>query len=594
MAWPNLFTRRRRTKRPRSAFIRVGRLEALEPRVLLAADIALDTVADGLASPVVATHANDGSGRMFIAEQGGAIRIIRDGAVDPTLLLNLGAGGLNRIVTGGERGLLGLAFHPDFALSDATGEGKFYVYYSAPATLGGNHDSVVSEFQISTDPDVADSDSERELLRFNQPFSNHNAGDLHFGPDDGLLYISSGDGGAGGDPQNNAQDLSNLLGKILRIDVEGDNGPGGRYGIPASNPFVGQASARAEIYAYGLRNPYRFSFDDGPDDPGLSDRLFVGDVGQGAFEEVNLVTSGGNYGWRIREGAHPFNTNDPDPGDLIDPIAEYANDATVNAVIGGFVYRGSAFPALEGRYIFGDLLGKLFVLDEESTGFVLSELEVEGGNPGSIIGFGEDEAGELYVLTFSQLLSIRAVDHPWRNLTEPLDVNGDGSVSPLDALVVINELNARQISDDTGRLPLPPTPPQTPPPFYDVTGDDFATSLDALVVINFLNDDEASGEGEATDLLSIAPFATPFSPSSPPSCEANRGSGAAACRSTDIDPVNAKSYPVEASRQGAGFQSERLWHSRRVRSVLFASSPDLIPDLISDGLLHDIAVARRP
>jgi glucose/arabinose dehydrogenase len=161
-----------------------------------------------------------------------------------------------------------------------------------------------------------DPNSERELLRFRQPFSNHNGGDLHFGPDDGLLYISTGDGGSGGDPQNNAQDLFSLLGKILRLDVAGSNGPGGQYGIPASNPFVDQPAVRDEIYAYGLRNPYRFSFDDGAAGAATVDRLFAGDVGQAAFEEVDLILAGGNYGWRIREGAHPFNSNDPDPGNL--------------------------------------------------------------------------------------------------------------------------------------------------------------------------------------------------------------------------------------------------------------------------------------
>lgn len=382
--------------------------EQLEDRMLLAADVQLQLrpVVAGLSAPVVATHAGDGSGRMFIAEQSGAIRVLQQGTLAPTPFLNLGAGGLNRIVTGGERGLLGLAFHPDFAAAGAPGAGRFYVYYSAPRTLGGNHDSVISEFRVSNDPNRADVASERELLRFSQPFSNHNGGDIHFGPDDGLLYISTGDGGSGGDPLNAAQDLSNLLGNILRIDVLGTNAPNQRYGIPASNPFVNVPNVRPEIYAYGLRNPFRFSFDDGPV-PEAADRLFAGDVGQFRWEEVDLITSGGNYGWRIREGAHPFNTTDPNPGGLIDPIAEYPNDNTTDSVIGGYVYRGDDFPALYGRYIFGDLTGRMFLLDETEPGnFQLEDLVVQGGDPSSIIAFGQDEEGELYVLTFDSMLAI--------------------------------------------------------------------------------------------------------------------------------------------------------------------------------------------
>ncbi len=386
---------------------RCSSLEVLEERVLLAADvqIQLRTVTQDLSAPLVATHADDGSGRMFVAQQGGQIRVVQGSLVSPQPFLDLGGGGLNRVVTGGERGLLGLAFHPDFSSLSAPGRGRFYVYYSAPSSSGGNHDSVVSEFRVSADPNRADVTSERELLRFPQPFSNHNGGDIHFGPDDGLLYVATGDGGSGGDPQNNAQNLTNLLGKILRIDVLGTNASNGQYGIPASNPFVDRSGVRGEIYAYGLRNPYRFSFDDGPT-PESVDRLFAGDVGQFLWEEVDLIESGGNYGWRIREGAHPFNRSDPNPGGLIDPIAEYPNDATTDSVIGGFVYRGSRYPALFGRYLFGDLTGRMFVLEEDDGVFQLSDLEVAGGNPPNIIGFGEDEDGELYVLTFGAMLAI--------------------------------------------------------------------------------------------------------------------------------------------------------------------------------------------
>ena len=426
--------------------------------------------------------------------------MIQDGAALATPFLDLGAGGLDLLETGDERGLLGLAFHPGFATATSPGFGKFYVYYSEPG--GQDHNSVISEFQVSADPNIANANSERMLLRFSQPFSNHNGGDLHFGPDDELLYISTGDGGSGGDPLNNAQNRGNLLGKILRIDVDGTDGPGGEYGIPASNPFRGQSGARDEIYAYGLRNPYRFSFDDGPN-AAAADRLFAGDVGQEAFEEVDLITSGGNYGWRIREGAHPFNQSDPDPGNLTDPIAEYANALDTDAVIGGFVYRGTAHPSLQGKYLFGDLLGKIFLLEEDTPGtFSLVEPNIGGINPvgQGIIGFGQDEAGELYVLTFSSMLAVSVTSVPiWHNAARPLDASNDGEITPVgDVLPLINELNFSVLIDGLGRLPANGS--SQPPPFYDVSGDCLLTAVaDVLPIINHLNSIVAP-EGEFAEV----------------------------------------------------------------------------------------------
>lgn len=493
---PTSSDRRRRFRRGRTLTV-----ERLEQRSLLASvPIELELVTDDLSSPVVATHAGDESGRIFVAQQGGAVRIVQNGQVEANPFLDLGSSGLNRIVSGGERGLLGLAFHPDFETPGSFGEGKFYLYYSAPATFDGDHDSVISEFQVSANPNLADPNSERILLRFNQPFSNHNGGDLHFGPDDGQLYVSSGDGGSGGDPQNNAQNLSSLLGKILRIDVDGNNSSNGQYGIPDSNPFVGQLGAREEIFAYGFRNPFRFSFDDGPTGAASTDRLFAGDVGQSAWEEIDLVTSGGNYGWRIREGQHPFRPNDPNPGNLIDPIAEYPNDQTTDAVIGGFVYRGTRFPQLQGQYLFADLSGKMFGLEQTGDSFSLFELAVQDGNPigQNILAMGQDEAGELYVLTPTSLLAIEAFIPAWQNPVNRLDVNNDTLVSPVaDVLPMINELNRRRLIDSSGRLPEERPSPEL---YYDVNGDGFLTAAgDILLVINFLNQ---SAEPESAESLS--------------------------------------------------------------------------------------------
>lgn len=391
-------------------------------------------------SPTTVVHAGDGSGRLFITDQRGKIYILHDGAIQPVPFLDLSAKLVTERAGFDERGLLGLAFHPDYASDGATGEGRFYVFYSAPspdapgpAANPVDCRSAISEYRVSaTDPNVADPLSERVLLTFNKPQFNHNGGQLAFGPTDGMLYFTTGDGGGSNDNDpghsggsaakpsgglGNAQDLTKILGKMLRIDPLGTNGPGGQYGIPADNPFVladvPGVDERKEIYAYGLRNAWRFSFDSGG-----SHRLFLADVGQGNFEEINLITAGGNYGWRRFEGFADFDATTPAAGPFIAPVAAYAHPNTANpgtlqkigiSVTGGYVYRGGEIPELQGKYVFGDWStsfgvpsGTLLGLEESTPGnFTLSKLDVVGGNPiGRYIpAFGVDEAGEMYVAT---------------------------------------------------------------------------------------------------------------------------------------------------------------------------------------------------
>ena len=332
-------------------------------------------VAEGLPAPTDIQHAGDGSGRLFVVQQSGAIRIIRDGAVLPQPFLDIGS----RVSCCGERGLLGLAFPPGYAES-----GRFYVNYTDTA---GN--TVIAQYRVTENPDVADAASEVPLLTVNQPFANHNGGQLRFGPG-GDLYISTGDGGGAGDTQNNAQRLDTLLGKILRIDVEDEPG---QVRIPPSNPFVDQAGARAEIWAYGLRNPWRISFDRGNGD------LWIADVGQNLYEEVNYQPSssrgGENYGWRLMEGLHCFNPSPCDPQGLALPVVEYDRSNGACSVTGGFVYRGHGSPGLRGTYLYADFCnGRIWGVDHLDTDWT-NRLLLDSDF--LITTFGEDEAGEVYV-----------------------------------------------------------------------------------------------------------------------------------------------------------------------------------------------------
>lgn len=362
-------------------------------------------VGAGFSSPVQVTHAGDSSGRLLVVEQAGRIKVIRDGQHLTTPYLDIHT----RVIFSGERGLLGLAYHPNYAMN-----GYFYVNYthigddSAGIEAGT---TVIARYSVlETDPDVADPGSEQILLVIPQPYNNHNGGQLAFGPD-GYLYIGTGDGGSGGDPENYAQNLDSLLGKILRIDVDAEQG----YNIPPDNPFVNQAGAD-EIWAFGLRNPWRFSFDR------LQGDLYIGDVGQNRMEEISYQaggTPGGlNYGWRCREGALTFSTEPPcdDPAflsTLIDPIAEYGRTEG-RSVTGGFVYRGVEFPAMTGRYFYGDFItGRIWSLyqrDQE----LWSTPELELDTSLNISSFGEDEGGELYLTDYGggTVRKITLVDNP--------------------------------------------------------------------------------------------------------------------------------------------------------------------------------------
>jgi glucose/arabinose dehydrogenase len=386
--------------------------------------VGLELIAEGLTAPLSLAEAPDGTGRLFVIDQTGRIWIIdSEGTLRPEPFLDLSTRMVTLTPNFDERGLLGLAFHPEYASN-----GRLFVYYSAPlrpdGPTGWNHTSHISEFGVSADPDAADPASERILLQVDQPQFNHNAGGLHFGPD-GFLYISLGDGGGANDvglghapDLGNGQDITNLLGSILRIDVNRAS----PYAIPPGNPFVG-AEGRDEIFAYGLRNPYRFSFDLGGDRD-----LLAADVGQNLWEEVNRIELGGNYGWNRKEGTHCFDpqspndppTECPDVGPrgepLIDPVIEYANSRVVPgglgiAVIGGFVYRGSTLPQFNGRYIFGDWStsfaqpdGRLFVATPKRRGlWHIQELNITSSPDGRlghyVVGFGQDSAGEVYLLT---------------------------------------------------------------------------------------------------------------------------------------------------------------------------------------------------
>ncbi len=345
--------------------------------------ISLAVVAGGFVSPVHVTHAGDGSGRIFVVEQAGRIRILDNVAVLPTSFLDLASINPPRLIAGGEQGLLSVAFPPGFAA-----KGHFYVNY----TRAPDGATVVARYRVSAgDANVADPASEAVILTIPQPFANHNGGQLAFGPD-GYLYIGMGDGGSGGDPQNNGQSPGALLGKLLRIDVESGAAP---YAVPPDNPFVGVAGFRPEIWALGLRNPWRFSFDRGTGD------LYIGDVGQNAFEEVDFQPAGSpggqNYGWNIMEGdsCYPPGTAGCNRTGLALPVFVYAHVPECS-VTGGHVYRGSAFPPLQGIYLFGDYCsGRIWGLRRNGTAWDnMGLLTTPALN---ISTFGEDEEGNVYV-----------------------------------------------------------------------------------------------------------------------------------------------------------------------------------------------------
>lgn len=333
--------------------------------------------------PVDLQHPGDGTNRLFVVEQAGTIRVFENDASASSSEVFLDI--QNRVRdAGNEEGLLGLAFHPNFA-----DNGFFYVDYTA----SNPQRTVIARYEVDpSDPDRAVRDSETVLLEVGQPFSNHNGGQIRFGPD-GFLHIALGDGGSGGDPRGNGQDPSTLLGSILRIDVDTPS-EGRAYGIPPDNPFVGnEGGFRGEIYAYGLRNPWRFSFD------AETDQLWAADVGQNAYEEVDLIESGGNYGWNVMEGRHCFSPSTGcDQTGLLLPIHEYSHDLG-QSITGGFVYRGSAVPELQGWYVYADFVsGRIWRLQEEGGEAVENELlDTTSLN---ISSFGVDADDELYFCAF--------------------------------------------------------------------------------------------------------------------------------------------------------------------------------------------------
>lgn len=334
--------------------------------------------------PVDLQHPGDGSNRLFVVEQRGVISVFENdaSASNKTTFLDIQDKVDDR---GNEEGLLGLAFHPDYAAN-----GYFYVNYTVAAE-GGR--TVVSRFEVSQDdPNRADPDSELEILSFAQPYDNHNGGQVSFGPD-GYLYIAVGDGGSGGDPHGHGQDRATLLGSILRIDI--DNQENGRnYGIPEDNPFAGNSEGfREEIYAYGLRNPWRFSFD--PE----TGQLWTADVGQNAYEEIDIIESGRNYGWNIMEGHHCFEPEEGcDRSGLVPPVWEYERDLGIS-VTGGFVYRGPALTQLTGQYIYADYAsGRVWALDNSNPDEPVNTQLLQAGF--SISSFGVDQDNELYLCGF--------------------------------------------------------------------------------------------------------------------------------------------------------------------------------------------------
>jgi glucose/arabinose dehydrogenase len=358
---------------------------------LPAMKIKLKLISKGFTSPVGMASPKDGTNRIFVVEQGGKIKIIKNGALLPTPFLNISdrLDGLN--IAYSEKGLLGLAFHPDYKTN-----GRFFVYYSAPFdNKNFDHKSVLAEFKVSANSDIAQTTG-TTILEIPEPESNHNGGCLQFGKD-GYLYIGVGDGGGAGDKHGsmgNGQNLTTLLGKILRIDVNGKK----PYEVPADNPFVNNTNAKPEIYAYGLRNPWRFSFDK------VTGTLFCADVGQDEWEEVNIIEKGKNYGWRIMEATHCFNpAKNCNTSGLTLPIDEYSHETGIS-ICGGYMYRGKMFPSLHGNYFFSDWSGKMFYLKKQTDaswqrGEVIADDNKTNDMGAKINSMGEDENGEVYIIT---------------------------------------------------------------------------------------------------------------------------------------------------------------------------------------------------
>jgi glucose/arabinose dehydrogenase len=398
-------------------------------------ELRAERVASGLSRPIFITAPPGDTDRLFIVEQNSAkIKILTSGEVLATPFLDISS--LVK-AAGNEQGLLGLAFHPNYGSN-----GFFYLNYTAD-TSG---DTVIARYQVSGgDPNQADPGSKFEIVTIPQPFSNHNGGMLAFGPNDGYLYIGMGDGGAAGDPGDRAQDEGELLGKMLRIDVDS----GSPYAIPLDNPYVGGGDPLDEIWAKGLRNPWRFSFDRQNGD------LYIADVGQSSFEEIDFQpassTGGENYGWRLLEGNQCFNPpSNCDPGGLTDPIHEYTHGGTPNrcSITGGYVYRGSLMPDLQGTYFFADFCsGQIWSFRYD--GMNISEFtdrtaELDPGGDLSIdeiSSFGEDRNGELYLVDLDG-----EVYKIFEDICEA-DFNCDGNVDAVDVTSFLTDFGRNQFDD---------------------------------------------------------------------------------------------------------------------------------------------------
>lgn len=414
------------------------------------AQLTTELYASGIDRPVFMTSAHDGSGRTFVIEQEGAIRIIDNaGNLLPTPFMDIDGTVVGGDSGGSEQGLLGLAFHPDYA-----NNGKFYVNYT-----GSGGDTRIAEYQVSAgDPNIADTGTARIIMFYNQPYSNHNGGWLGFGPD-GYLYISAGDGGSGNDPGNRAGNLGQYLGKLHRIDVNGGDDfpadPNQNYAIPSDNPFVGTQGAIESIWAYGLRNPWRTSFDRQTGD------LWIADVGQNLWEEVNFAPAGDmggqHYGWRCREGFHSTGLSCAGGSDFTDPVHEYRHGADGCSITGGYAYRGCALgDDYTGKYFFSDYCsGRIWTLDKEN-GFA-NTLEFTAGF--SVSSFGETEDGELLVadLFGGKVYRIVNPNNPDSNgdgvpdscdsACAP-DLNGDGNLDFFDISAFLNAFNAMDSAGD--------------------------------------------------------------------------------------------------------------------------------------------------
>ncbi|MCB9835295.1 MAG: PQQ-dependent sugar dehydrogenase [Phycisphaera sp.] len=401
--------------------------------------VTTELFASGLSRPVYMVSAPGDDDTFYVVEQRGAIRVVQNGTVLATPFLDIDPLVLNGTSGGNEQGMLGLAFSPDYVTS-----GRFFVYYigTGPAT------NVVEYRRSAADPLVADAGTARTIMTISQPFSNHNGGWMDFGPD-GYLYIGTGDGGSSNDPGNRASQLTFLLGKLLRIDVSDDQVP---YTVPADNPFVGVSSALPEIWAYGLRNPWRTSFDQ------MTGDLWIADVGQNTREEVNVQrstsTGGEHYGWRCREGfienpSFSGCTASLPPG-VIDPIHDYTHAGGRCSITGGYVYYGCGVPEFDGKYVFGDYCsGDIWTLDPANGNAVVAV-----SNQGSgVSAFAQDKQGEIYVMslfagTIRKFTSASAVDSDGDTIPDACetvclpDVNGDGMVTPADFSAWVAAFNA--------------------------------------------------------------------------------------------------------------------------------------------------------